>query len=382
MNKNIEKLINSFDNIEKELNAQKKIKDSYLKYFQEKEYSIGAPNKDGKQLNKLYKPAENKSGKVLVINQYDTSYIFNNTHNQDKKFKKKADNYIKYLKKDLEKHTKQTNTEQEARKTKLDIEKQIPDLIEKINKNFNVIDEKFTQSTNDIASCMHSLKFEAVAKAIYDACNKIVLDNIDNNKKDIKSKLVDIKKDTSSAIAKYLVGNFEYSAKLINILNIKNHFKALEALNKEVIKNFSDRNAVEKMADEGEGTELKVFGMILDLQINIADVLNSTKKGAITEHSENPKEGDYNFSLEYSKYFNEIEKYSKDSFKENFETMVDNEYFKQLEIFDRVKKDLSAELNKFCPGYISSGTEEDQMYCAFKDLLNDIVQNDVLHQDL
>ena len=240
-----------------------------------------------------------------------------------------------------------------------------------VSDNFNKIDTLYTDSIDHSNHCIEALKLPYSNNDIFQTCNTTTLNRINGNIEEINKTLISINTTTSQILAKYFVGKLEYSSKFTDYLNAKSHFKSLKEFNDKVVKDYSTFPDTMKISSAIKEAAKEVFEKIVDLQIDILDTINSSSSKPITEESKKPTLGDYEFSLNYDLYLKELDSNLTTIFKSNLNKLVDTKAFADIGLLGSVQESLTDELNTFCPTLGFAGTEEDQMYCSFKEVISD-----------
>ena len=364
-------VINSFNEKIETLNKLNETATKFKTFFEKEKFTVQIDD-TMKSLNALYSKETNDSSALTIPMPFDTNKILGSI-----KDKKDLSEYYTLIQNSYNKKDEKVKGEQSTRKTKIDLENSIAKSIESIKENFNKIDELYTKSTKDSKHCVDTLNADYVNDAILKACKVNTGNSVNKNISEIESALKSIKGESSKVVAKYLVGKFEYSVKFTDILNAKNYFKALKELNKKVIDDYAKLEDHQKVLKVHKDAAKEIFGIIVDLQVDTADIINSSAKGSITEESKGADLGQYDFTLDYDKYLNEINEYAKKQFNKGLDKFRENKAFKDIDIIEQVKADLDNELNSYCPSsyypsVLSQETEEDQMYCGFKSLVSDL----------
>jgi hypothetical protein len=371
-------LIETFKNKIKNLDNIKSTKDSLNKFFnvQKLDIEIGSTPSN---LNELFSAKNDNASAVAIPVAYDFKNILNPI-----KEGPELKEYYDLMKKSLNLKTAKIQGEQKSRKEKLDIEKKIADKIKLVSDNFSKIDTLYTDSIDHSKHCIEALELPYSNNDILKTCNTSTLNRINGNIEEINKTLTSIKTTTSQILAKYFVGKLEYSSKFTDYLNAKSHFKSLKEFNDKVVQDYSAFPDTMKISSTIKEAAKKVFEKIVDLQIDISDTISSSSSNAITEERKKPTLGDYEFSLNYDLYLKELDSNLTTIFKNNLKKLIDTKAFLDIELLGSVQESLTDELNTFCPTLGFAGTEEDQMYCSFKEVISDFdaSQKAELHTEL
>jgi hypothetical protein len=338
-----------------------------FKTFFEKTKFLVRLDGDDKNLNDLSSIKNDSSSAVVIPTPFNTENIFHEI-----KEKKDLKQYYTLINESFKSKDAKVKNEQSTRKNNIKLESSIKASIESIKGNFDKVNELFEKSTKDAQHCINVLEAEYVNPEILKACEVSTANNVNKNISQIEAALKSIKIETSKAVSKYIVGSFEYSGRFTDILAAKNYFKALKELNDKLVVDYAKFEDYQRATSTFKNAAKEIFDIILDLQVDTADIINSSNKGSITEKTKGAELGDYNFNLNYDKYFKKINAFAKKQFNKGIEKFSKNQEFNDIEIFEQVKTDLDNELNSYCPTLGFAGTEEDQMYCEFKGLVSEI----------
>lgn len=317
-------------------------------------------------LNDLFSTKNDNTSAVAIPVAYDFQNILN-TINEEPELKE----YYDLMKKSLDLKTKKIQGEQKSRKVKLDTQKKIVDNIKIVDENFNRIDSLYVDSIDHSNHCIQALKLPYSNDYIFQICNTTTFNRINGNIEEINKALTSIKTTTSQILAKYFLVKLEYSSKFTDYLNAKSHFKSLKEFNDRVIKDYSTYPDTTKVSKIHKEAAKEVFEKVVDLQVDISDIINSSSNKAFIEKSKKPTLGDYEFSLNYDLYLKELDSHLTTVFKNNLKKLLDTKAFADIELLDNVQESLTDELNTFCPTLGFACTEEDQMYCSFKEVISD-----------
>ena len=322
-------VINSFNKKIETLNKLNDTATKFKTFLSKEKFSVIIDNST-KSLNDLFSSKGDNSSAVTIPVPFNTDKIFNEIKNKDD-----LKEYYTLIQSSYNEKDEKVKSEQSTRKDKIDVENSIVKSTKSIKENFNKIDELFAKSTNDSKHCIDSLKAKYVNDAILQACKVNTEKSVNDNISEIESVLKSIKSETSKVVAKYVIGNFEYSARFTDILNAKNYFKALKELNDKVVKDYAKLENYQKITSVFKTSAKEIFGIIVDLQVDTADIINSSTKRSITEESKRAELGNYDFTLDYNKYFNEIGEYAKTQFNKNVKISKVKKHFKILKLLSK-----------------------------------------------
>ncbi|EDV18508.1 uncharacterized protein TRIADDRAFT_62975, partial [Trichoplax adhaerens] len=277
---------NVINNLNKQISNLNNLNNTTTKFktfFEKTKFPVLVDDAE-KNLNDLFSIKNNNSNAVAIPTPVNTDNIFHEI-----KEKKDLKQYYTLIHNSFKANDEKVKNEQSARKNDIKLESSIKASIESIKGNFDKVNELFEKSTKDAQHCINVLEAEYVNPEILKACEVSTASNVNNSISQIEAALKSIKSETSKVISKHIVGSFEYSARFTDILAAKNYFKALKELNNKVVIDYAKFEDHQRATSTFQNAAKEIFDIILDLQVDIADIINSSNKGSIAEETNRPE---------------------------------------------------------------------------------------------